>query len=131
MLQKGFIAFFGSKDLDATHRFYTGLLGLTLAIDQGACRIYQVPGGGFIGFCRHLEVSRRGRAPILTFVTDKVDQVYEKFKHSDAKVQSEPTLNDNFGIYHFFAQDPQGYTVEIQSFDKPEDAKHFQAIGQS
>lgn len=34
-MQKGLIAFFGSQDLEATHEFYTGLLGLTLAIDQG------------------------------------------------------------------------------------------------
>ncbi len=126
-MQKGFIAFFGSQDLETTHKFYTGLLGLTLAIDQGACRIYRVPGGGFIGFCEHLEVSCAGRAPILTFVTNEVDRVYEKSRRLGVKVLSEPKVNDKFGIYHFFAEDPQGYTVEVQCFKRSEDAQHFQA----
>jgi catechol 2,3-dioxygenase-like lactoylglutathione lyase family enzyme len=65
-MQGGFIAFLGTKDLDATHEFYSSVLGLDLVVDQNACRIYKVPGGGFIGFCEHLEVCRAGRAPILT-----------------------------------------------------------------
>ncbi|HHT84448.1 MAG: VOC family protein [Bacillota bacterium] len=124
-MQGGFIAFLGTKDLDATHEFYSSVLGLDLVVDQNACRIYKVPGGGFIGFCEHLEVCRAGRAPILTFVTEEVDEVYEKFMQSGVKVTSEPKSNEKYGIYHFFAQDPQGYTVEIQYFEKAEDAQHF------
>ena len=30
-----------------------------------------------------------------------------------------PTHNDEYGIYHCFLTDPNGYTTEIQSFDDP------------
>lgn len=125
-MQAGFIAFFGTKDLEVTHGFYSNLLGLPLVIDQGTCRIYRAPGGGFIGFCEHLEVCQAGRAPIITLVTDDVDGVYETLIQAGTKVSSEPKFNENYGIYHFFAQDPQGYTVEIQRFERPEDARHFE-----
>jgi predicted enzyme related to lactoylglutathione lyase len=93
-MQRGFIAFFGTDDLEATHEFYANLLALTLVIDQGTCRIYRAPGGGFIGFCEHLEVCRAERAPILTFVTDAVDEVYEKLVRSGVKTASEPRFNE-------------------------------------
>jgi len=125
-MQRGFVAFFGTDDLEATHEFYANLLALTLVIDQGTCRIYRAPGGGFIGFCEHLEVCRAERAPILTFVTDAVDEVYEKLVRSGVKTASEPRFNEKYGIYHCFAEDPQGYTVEIQRFERDQDARHFE-----
>lgn len=124
-MQGGFILFLGTKNLNLTHRFYTDLMVLNLVIDQGTCRIYQVPGEGFIGFCEHLDVCRIGRSPILTFVTDEVDQVYMKLKQSGADIPEAPVHNEKFGIYHFFVKDPQGYTVEVQSFSRPEDARRF------
>lgn len=127
-MQSAFILFLGTKDLNRTHRFYTDLMGLSLVIDQGTCRIYQVPGGGFVGFCEHLEVCHSGRSPILTFVTNQVDQVYMKLKRSGMDIPEEPVQNEKFGIYHFFVKDPQGYTVEVQSFSRPEDARHFMVL---
>lgn len=106
-MQRGFIAFFGTDDLEATHEFYANLLALTLVIDQGTCRIYRAPGGGFIGFCEHLEVCRAERAPILTFVTDAVDEVYEKLVRSGVKLRRNRGLTRN-----------TGYTIASQKIPK-------------
>ena len=46
------ITFLKTRDLDATSAFYSGILGLPLALDQGACRIFAITGGAYIGFCR-------------------------------------------------------------------------------
>ena len=47
------VSFAFVRDLDAAQQFYTGQLGLELVTDQGACRIYRVAEGGFLGLCTH------------------------------------------------------------------------------
>ena len=112
----GMIAFFGTGDLKKTEQFYKEILGFSLEKDQGKCQIYDVPGGGKIGFCSHIPVNAHSKSPIITFVTDEVDQVYENMINRGLVIQNKPEKNLYFHIYHFFVQDPNGYTVEIQKF---------------
>lgn len=113
---KGLIVFFGTKDLQETHRFYAEIMGLTLYKDQGTCQIFEVPGGGKIGFCTHLEVIMEKNEPIITFVTDDVDLAYVNLSTSGLKAQDPPQINSKFNIKSFYAKDPNGYTVEVQEF---------------
>src|SRR6056297_1482632 len=113
---QGMIAFFGTNDLKKTEHFYTKLLEFSLFKDQGKCQIYNIPGGGKIGFCSHIKVTADEKSPIITFVTEKVDQVYETLIHKGVKISHKPEKNPYFPIYHFFLEDPNGYTVEIQRF---------------
>ena len=43
------ITFFYYRDLPAAMRFYEDILGLSLAIDQGWCKIYQICPGAHVG----------------------------------------------------------------------------------
>nr|WP_266077919.1 hypothetical protein [Haladaptatus caseinilyticus] len=66
------------------------------------------------GFCSRESADTDG---ILTFVTDDregVDSLYDELK---AWAQEKPDANPNYDIYHFFAEDPEGRTVEVQTFD--------------
>ena len=112
----GLITFFGTVDLKKTQEFYTGFLGFSLEKDQGKCQRYAIPGGGKIGFCSHIQVNAHPGSPIITFITNEVDQVYEDLINRGLIVQKKPEKNPYFHIYHFFIQDPNGYTVEIQKF---------------
>jgi len=112
----GIIAFFGTEDLEQNSSFYEGTMGFKLYKDQGVCKIYDVPGGGRIGFCTHLEVTQKGKAPIITILADDIDYWYNKLKEGGWEVEGEPKLNERFNIYHFFSRDPDGYSVEIQKF---------------
>ena len=112
----GLIIFLGTNDLEATDRFYRLTLGFALHKDQGVCRIYSVPGGGSVGFCTHIPIVRGERSPIITFVVDDVDQVYQRLIDAGAQVPHAPQENPRYHIYHFFTQDPNGYTVEVQRF---------------
>ena len=123
-MEQGLIVFFGTSDLEATHRFYHDALELALERDQGLCRIYQVPGGGKIGFCTHLEKVNGKKSPLLTLVTPEVDEWYRRLKEKGIQVEVPPVENPLFGIYHFFLQDPNGYTVEIQRFVETQDSMH-------
>ena len=112
---EGFIAFLGTNDLDETHRFYHEVLGLPLYKDQGWCRIYNVPGGGRLGFCTHLTVLQGEKAPLLTLLTPEVDNAWNNLKEAGMEPET-PREKPEFKIYHFFVKDPSGYCVEIQKF---------------
>ncbi len=112
----GLIVFFGTKDLQATHKFYAEIMGLTLYKDQGICKIYNVDGGGKIGFCTHLKVLSEKHEPIITLVTNDVDIAYVNLTASGLKCQGPPEINPKFNINSFYSKDPNGYTVEVQQF---------------
>ncbi len=113
---QGFIGFYGTPDLQQTHSFYADLLGLPLALDQGTCRLYAVPGGGYLGFCEHLAVCHTHKSPLITLITNEVDMVYNRLRQAGITPEAPPQINTRFNLYHFFVRDPAGYTVEIQQF---------------
>ncbi|CAM3960818.1 VOC family protein [Deinococcus frigens] len=112
-----FIGFYPTTDLAATHDFYVGTLGLTLARDQGTCHIYSVAGGGYLGFCLR-EAVELPPTVVLTLVTDDVDGVYETLHKAGVKAEAAPKHHAEYGIYHFYAKGPSGERVEIQRFDE-------------
>lgn len=116
-----FIAFYPVQDLSATRDFYGRDVGLEVARDQGACLIFRVAGGGFLGFCALPPGERPPRhdGVILTLVCDEVDAVYQRLRRLNAELEAPPRENPRFGIYHFFARDPDGYRLEVQRFGEP------------
>ncbi len=115
------ITFCYTDNLTRTSQWYEDVLGLSLAIDQGNCRIYHITGKGFIGFCERKAVSINHDDLILTFVTDDVDGWYQRLKEHNAIVVGKPEINEPYNVYHFFARDPNGYRIEIQQFLSPSD----------
>ena len=113
------VTFLGTSDLEATAAFYEGVLELPLILDQGTCRIYQVAGDAFLGFCRHLPSGSKSRSVILTLVSQEVDAWYAYLLETGIGVEEQPFLNPTYNIYHFFLRDPDGYLIEIQQFLDP------------
>lgn len=109
------ITFCPTPDLARLAAWYERVLGLTLAVDQGSCRIYRVAGQGFLGFCERADATARDEI-ILTFVTDEVEQWYERFVAEGVVTDHPPRENPRYGIVHFFARDPDGRRIEIQRF---------------
>ena len=111
------VTFIYVKNLNVSSRFYGDILGLSLALDQGTCRIYSVTPTAFIGLCT-------GRAPnpggvILTLVHPALEDWYAHLTQHDVPVTKPPTFNEAYNITHLFASDPDGYLVEIQVFHDP------------
>ena len=117
------VTFLHTADLDATDRFYNDLLELPLVLDQGACHIYRVSAGAFLGFCSRTnaltEQDASHNGVVLTLVTDEVDAWYERLRAAGISFERAPALNPRFNIYHCFLRDPNGYLVEIQRFNDP------------
>ena len=110
------VSFLYTRDLTATAYFYEETLGLTLALDQGDCRIYRVSRDGFLGFCQRQESPDRPAGVILTLVTPEVDEWHRYLSHRGVSFDKPPTLNPKYNIYHCFLRDPNGYLIEIQRF---------------
>lgn len=113
------ITFLHTRDLEKTADFYANILGLSLALNQGVCRIYQVSGGAFLGFCQHLDAVERPEGVILTLVSQDVDGWHAYLQAQDIPIEQTPALNAKFNIYHLFLRDPNGYLIEIQRFLDP------------
>ena len=113
-----FIGFYPCRDLARTTEFYRAL-GLAVARDQGSCIIFRVATGGFLGFCQHDEAFPQHPGLILTLVLDEVDGAYRTLTKLGVKTEAPPKLSEQFGIYHFFARDPDGYRLELQRFSDP------------
>lgn len=114
------ITFFYTDNLARTAEWYERVLGLELAVDQGKCRIYRVAGQSFLGFCQRDAVGINHDDVILTFVTDDVDGWYDRLRGHRAILSGEPEESAEYGIYHFFARDPNGYRLEFQRFLSPQ-----------
>jgi hypothetical protein len=106
------LVFFGSESYGETASFYVEEVGASVWLEQSACTILQYDNLLF-GFCEADETETDG---VLTFVTadrDGVDAFYDRFAD---RARDEPSVNDEFGIYNFFATDPDGRTMEFQTF---------------
>ncbi|UCH27278.1 MAG: VOC family protein [Trueperaceae bacterium] len=114
-----FIGFYPVCDLEATRDFYERDLGLALARDQGTCLIFRTGAETYLGFCQHAEALSPHHGLILTLVTREVDAVYQHLRSLGIETEAPPTLNPTYGIYHFFARDPDGYRIEVQRFLEP------------
>jgi catechol 2,3-dioxygenase-like lactoylglutathione lyase family enzyme len=113
------IAWVFTADLEGTCAFYAEVLGLSLAVDQGASRIYRTGPHGFLGVC----AVRPGRwvdpkGVVITLVTKEVDAWHARLVAKGVEADP-PAQSDTWGIYHFVARDPNGYVVEFQDFLYP------------
>jgi catechol 2,3-dioxygenase-like lactoylglutathione lyase family enzyme len=112
------ITFLFVDDLDRSHAFYAGALGLPLALDQESCRIYRVTETAYLGICE-----RPGRAEpeglIVTLVTGDVEGWHRRLTAAGIAVVQPPGRSDEYRVFHAFYRDPDGYLVETQRFLDP------------
>jgi predicted enzyme related to lactoylglutathione lyase len=113
------ITFLYTRSLAKVIPFYEEVLGLTLARDQGGCRIYHVCGDAYVGMCERDYAPEKPEGVIFTIVVDDVDGWYQALSTRGAIFETPPKHNPQYGIYHCFLRDPNGYLIEIQRFDDP------------
>jgi catechol 2,3-dioxygenase-like lactoylglutathione lyase family enzyme len=112
------ITFCYTKNLAETAAFYEESMGLSLALDQGTCRIYRVARESYLGFCERVEGARPDGI-ILTLVTDDVDGWHHRLTAKGVPCEKAPVYNPRYKIYQSFFRDPNGYVIEIQRFEDP------------
>lgn len=108
----GGIVFFATEELDPVVEFYVDRVGAERWLEQPDCTILAYDGFRF-AFC---ERDRTETCGILTFVFDDragVDRAYDRLED---RARDPPAVSETYGIYRFFADDPDGRTAEFQTF---------------
>lgn len=111
--KNGGIVFYATEQLDSVADFYLNKVGCELWLDQGACKILK-HGNMLFGFCKSDHVDKES---VITFFypqKEKVDEMYQKL---EGIAEEKPKMNPKFNIYHFYAKDPEGRSIEFQYFD--------------
>jgi hypothetical protein len=107
------IVFFRTEDRDAVVSFYTDRLDFDGWLEQdGGCTILS-HGNLLVGFCDAEETETDG---IVTVVLDDEAGVDDLYQEISDVARAPPETNEEFEIYQFFATDPDGRTVEVQTF---------------
>ena len=131
------IIFLGTRDLEAILKFYEREIGAWIWLRQADCVVLE-HGNMLFGFCQRDRCDLGG---ILTFfypTQEDVDARYHRFRDRAVEVPRvngkhgtaapgvnekygtvPPGINEKYGIYHFFATDPEGRTIEFQHFLDP------------
>lgn len=114
------ITFLYAADLDRAAAFYGDTMGLPLVLVQPAgCRVYRTSANAYIGLC----AAREDKAPggegvVLCLVSQDVDGWHDRLSRAGVACDGPPRLNPDYGIYHFYFRDPEGYLLEIQRFEQ-------------
>lgn len=106
------IIFFKTADLVRIRDFYEGKLGLKLWQDQGTCQVYEF-GNMRLGFCLADKAESSGTITFVYADPAEVDAAYTRFRDL---ATSRPEQSELFQIYHFWARDPEGRSLEFQCF---------------
>ncbi len=113
------ITFLYYRDLDRARQFYEDVLGLTLVVDQGFCRIYQVSPSSFVGLVDEAEGLHRAteaKAVTLSFVTEQVDEWYAHLVEQGVTIRHPLRDAARHPTRGFVAEDPEGYFLEFERF---------------
>ncbi len=109
------IVFYDTSNLAHMRGFYCGKLNLDLLLEQADCLVLQ-QGNLALGFCEREDVETSG---IICFVCSSPEQVDEMYHKLAAEAEDRPQKNERYGLYHFFARDPEGRRLEFQYFMQP------------
>lgn len=109
------IIFFKTNSIDKLTQFYTARIGMSVWLRQEDCIILKHE-NMLLGFCTRPDVERSGMVTFFYQTQREVDAMYEKLRDV---ATSPPRTNEKYGIYQFFAEDPEGRVLEFQNFLNP------------
>lgn len=106
------IIFFATEDLETMVTFYRTTFGATVWLEQPDCTILQLD-NQLLGFCDRDQTDTDGVVTIVTEDQDGVDDLYARLS---IEGDDPPAVNERYEIYHFYTTDPDGRSVEVQTF---------------
>jgi hypothetical protein len=110
------LVFFRTANRERVVEFYTDRLEFERWLEQeGGCTILQ-RANLLVGFCEADQSETDGIVTVAVEDRAAVDALYEEL--ADV-ARGEPAENEAFDIYQFFAEDPDGRAVEVQTFLHP------------
>ena len=92
---------------------------MEFVVDQGACHIYRLTDTSFIGICDLPDRPSEQVGVTISMVSDDVDGWHRFLSAKGVEFVRDPAHSDRFGVYSALFISPNGYRIEIQSFDDP------------
>ena len=106
------------SNLEISHHFYARTLGVAAAAGRGLSAGLQnhrwAPQSVCVAHSRIGWSSLRGG--MISLVTADVNGWYKQLAESGVTTRGAPHVLEEFGVYTFFAEDPDGYVIEFQQF---------------
>lgn len=109
------IVFFRTMMLQEIVEFYVSEIGMHVWLEQEDCVILS-HGNLLLGFCHRETPEVDGMITFFYPTKEDVDSMYDMLSHI---ATSQPTMNEKYQIYQFFAQDTEGRALEFQAFLHP------------
>lgn len=106
------IVFFRTEHREQCVSWYTDTVGCDVWLEQPGCTIVSFDGFR-VGFCDGDQTETDG---IVTFVYPDRPGVDAAHDAVGTAAREEPHYNEQYDIYQFFADDPDGRTTEFQTF---------------
>ncbi len=106
------------RDLPAAMKFYEDVLGLSVAIDQGWSKIYNIDGQAHVGLvdeARGMQNWAAAKTSQLCLRVPDVDAWHAWAASCDVQGLTDPHDNAELGIRAFVMNDPEGYQIEVQT----------------
>ena len=108
----GGIVFFATTDRQTVLDFYIDRLGFETWLEQDGCTVLRFE-NLLLGFCDGESADTDG---IVTVYVDSRNEVEALYSRLQDEAEGQPVENERFEIYHFFGEDPDGRTFEVQTF---------------
>jgi hypothetical protein len=109
------IVFFRTATRDRVSSFYRERLGFDTWLEQDGCTILRHDDLK-LGFCDASGDQSPDTDGIVTLYYDTREAVDQRRKALDDVATDDPHVNEHYDIYQFFAEDPEGRTLEFQTF---------------
>ncbi|WP_255195919.1 VOC family protein [Halorarius litoreus] len=107
------ITFFRTADRERVVGFYVDRLDCRVWREQPDCTILR-RGDYALGFCARDPPETDG---CLTFLCDDRSEVDALHARLDDVADGDLRYNETYAVYQFFAEDPEGRAVEVQTFE--------------
>jgi len=121
------------RDLPAMERFWEGLLGMDLLVDQGWAKVYPASRTGFIGLVdgeRGLHTATEEKSVTVSFFTPDVAAWRQRTEAMGLEARTEELGTESGRVATWVAFDPEGYFLEWDTFlDVPDNQALLAALG--
>jgi catechol 2,3-dioxygenase-like lactoylglutathione lyase family enzyme len=111
------IVFLRTREFERVVAFYRERVGMTMWLEQPGIAVLRHD-NLLLGFHRQYEADTQGVFTFFYEMRAEVDAMHQRL--ADVAL-GPPKENAKYRIYHFYARDPEGRTIEFQQFLHPVD----------
>jgi len=119
------ITFLYYNDLEYGCRFVEEVFTLSLVMDQGWAKVYQINETSFLGIVQLNNNTEYKGNTLVSFNTSDVVKEHERVSKLGVSLLTEIKHFEDIPLHSFFFKDAEGHDFEIQQFLNPKDILIF------